>query len=79
MHSRQTEGGNMRNLTDAEIAKLASRAGVKKVAVENFLGSLYAPAGQSGNVANAYMDAKSYKWNAATIGAIVDGIKLAYK
>ena len=69
----------MRQLTDAEIDKLANQNGVKKIAVENFLGTLYAPAGRSGNLANAYNDARAYKWNTATIGAIVDGIKLAYK
>jgi hypothetical protein len=59
MHNRPMEGGKMRNLTAVEIAKLASQTDVKKIAVENFLGSLYAPAGKSDNMANAYMDAKS--------------------
>ncbi|MFA6016450.1 MAG: hypothetical protein WC742_15435 [Gallionellaceae bacterium] len=69
----------MRNLTAVEIAKLASQTDVKKIAVENFLSTLYAPAGKSGNLANLYSDAASYKWNAATVGAIRSGIELAYK
>jgi hypothetical protein len=36
----------MQPLTDAQIEKLASKAGVKRIAVENFLGTLYAPAGR---------------------------------
>jgi len=69
----------MKHLTAEQIEKLASRAGVKRRAVENFLGTLCADAGKSGNLANCWQDALVYRWNAATVGAIEAGIKLAYK
>jgi hypothetical protein len=66
----------MRNLTTEEIAKLAGRKGVRRIAVENFLASL------SGNRLadgmNAHADAASYGWNYATLGAIEAGLSLAY-
>jgi len=68
----------MKPLTDAQIEALAIRAGVKRIAVENFLGTLDAHAGSLGNKANLYNDTLSYKWNAATVAAIKDGIKLAF-
>ena len=65
----------MRYLTGAEIEKLASRKGVKKLSVENYLASM----GDDAMAAsiNLTQDAKSYKWNAATVKAIRDGILLA--
>lgn len=58
-----------------EIAKLAGRKGVRKIAVENFLMT----AGQEGmllgdEVTNLYEDARLYKWNAATVKAILEGL-----
>lgn len=68
----------MRNLTASEIEKLASRKGVKRIAVENFLGTLF-----DSTVTDAYYnlqaDARSYNWNAATVKAIESGITLASK
>ena len=69
----------MRKLTDAEITKFASRAGVRKIAVENFLGSLGYAGSARDEVRNMRADATSYKWSAATQNAIEAGIKLAYK
>lgn len=63
----------------AEIEKLASRAGVKKVAVENFLISLDTAAPKDAHLANLEMDARLYKWNAATVAAIRTGISTAYR
>jgi len=67
----------MRELTMVEIDKLASRAKVKKIAVENFLITLTSNPDTSCALANLNMDARLYKWNAATQKAIRDGIKLA--
>jgi hypothetical protein len=68
----------MRELTAAEIERLASRAGVKRIAVENFLSTLYPPAGYAGNLANANADARCYRWSEATLRAIRDGIFQAW-
>jgi hypothetical protein len=68
----------LRELTREEIAKLANRKGVKKIAVENFLSSM-------GNVdswvalQNLEYDTHLYKWNKATVRAIHRGIELACK
>ena len=68
----------MRELTGAEIERLASRRGVRKVAVENFLMTLGYAGSASAERRNLYADARSYGWNAATEQAILDGIELAY-
>ncbi len=61
-------------LSTKQIEKLASKTGVKKIAVENFLSSL---SGNKGNdYANMQMDARLYKWNTATINAIRKGISM---
>lgn len=67
----------VRNLTNEEIAQFASGAGVKKIAVENFLSTM----GENRYVAqqNMALDARLYKWNAATKNAIMKGIKYASK
>jgi len=68
----------MRSLTNEEIGKLAAPKAVRKIAVENFLGSLYEPAGYAGSIRNLYEDARVYKWNEATVNAIRKGINLAF-
>ena len=68
----------MQPLTNEQIEKLASKSGVKRVAVENFLGTLDERAGRNGSMWNLRNDSLSYKWNAATVEAILDGIKLAF-
>ena len=67
----------MRNLTSEEIAKFSSRKGVKAIAVGNFLCSM----GDNSSYAygNLEMDARLYRWNAATVKAISAGIALASK
>lgn len=70
-------GEKTRELTSEEIGKLASRAGVRKIAVENFLMSMGDDA--SAARANLGQDARDYKWNSATQKAIRDGISLASK
>lgn len=69
----------MKNLTEAEIASYANRKGVKKIAVENFLGSLGNAGGIQAELANLQDDAQSYKWNSQTVRAIEAGIKKAYQ
>jgi len=68
---------SMRKLELEEIEKFASRAGVKKIAVENFLMSM------GDNPINAQLnlgiDTRLYSWNSQTVKAIQDGIRLACK
>lgn len=67
----------MRPLTAQEIDKLASRKGVRRIAVENFLGTMGERALDA--YANCQADARSYGWNASTRNAILAGITLANK
>lgn len=65
----------MRELTTKEIQNLASRKGVRRIAVENFLMSM--GTNRQNAVLNAQMDANLYHWNSPTNKAILDGIQLA--
>ena len=65
----------MRDLTGPEIEALASPKGVKRVAVENFLGTMGAD--RTAALMNMNADARSYRWNRDTVRAILDGIRLA--
>ncbi len=67
----------MRELTMEEIEKLATRPGVKKIAVENFLMTVHHNTAVHAALYNLAMDAKLYGWNRATVNAILAGIKLA--
>lgn len=69
----------LRELTLEEIKRLASRKGVKKRAVENFLMTLTANRDSSTAYANLALDARLYHWNSATVKAIARGIELASK
>lgn len=67
----------MAKLTHEQIEQLATREGVKRIAVENFLTSLdgltlYEAMG------NLKLDARSYKWDARTVKAIRDGININF-
>jgi hypothetical protein len=62
-------------ITKEQIEKLASGKGVKRIAVENFLGSLGC-SDKMGASMNLHADAACYKWNAATVAAIRKGISL---
>lgn len=68
----------MRNLTGQEIESLSTRKGVKAIAVQNFLGTLNDSTAREA-YHNLQADARSYRWNAATIKAIEAGITLASK
>jgi len=65
----------MRKLSSEEIERFASRSGVKRIAVENFLMSM----GSSSRDAtlNMHHDALIYRWDDKTVKAIQDGIQLA--
>jgi hypothetical protein len=57
-------------LTPKRIRELSTRRNVKQIAVENFLSTLHLDDDRSSTIDNLYMDAKTYKWNAATVMAI---------
>lgn len=67
----------MKELTSEQIAKLASRTNVRRVAVENFLLSLAANKDSMTARLNLGRDAALYDWNHETVAAIEDGIRLA--
>lgn len=60
-------------ITQDRINALASREGVQKTAVENFLGTLEGLT-QAEALANLELDAISYRWGTATSRAIQQGI-----
>lgn len=66
----------MRALTESEIERLAQRKGVRRLAVENFLGTL-GSMNRSEAMGNLAIDQSSYGWNIKTYTAIKDGINLA--
>jgi hypothetical protein len=68
-----------RELTGAEIEALASRPGVKRVAVENFLMSCHCNGDIRAALFNLEADEWSYGWNAATVQAIRAGIELSFR
>lgn len=68
----------LKALTPVQIDRLASRPGVRRGDVENFLMSMHhGDTDAHSSYENARMDARSYGWNDATLGAIVDGIALS--
>ena len=67
-----------RELTAQEIEQLASRPGVRRIAVENFLGTMGTDLTRGEQLANLTLDTALYKWNAATQKAISVGIGIAY-
>ncbi len=68
---------NKGNLSNERIEELVSRAGARKTAVSNFLRSLYDMERWEA-FANLEYDANMYRWNAATVNAIHDGLIEAY-
>lgn len=63
----------LKDLPADRIEKLASKPDVKRIACENFLGTLDGCT-KSEALANLNLDAKLYGWNAATVSAIEEGI-----
>jgi hypothetical protein len=68
----------MKMLKKSEITKLASRKGVRPVAVSKFLTGLDPNATEIGALVDLEVTSKSKKWNDATIRAMRDGIRMAY-
>lgn len=65
----------MKTLDVSRIEELAQAKGAKSVAVENFLTSLDADDTSYKDASdNLKMDARLYRWNAATVKAIRTGI-----
>jgi hypothetical protein len=64
----------VRKLTVEEITGLASRTGVRKIAVENFLMTLTNNPSFIAAMENLKQDTRIYKWNKETYSAILDGI-----
>jgi len=69
----------MRALTLTEIERLARRPEVRRTAAKNFLSTLDESLGYIGNRARAYQNARQYGWNMATRGAIMEGIRMAFR
>lgn len=65
-------------LTEKRIAALAERRGARAIAVENFLRSLGTLSLEHA-LANLELDARLYRWNAATQAAIRAGILEAFR
>ena len=61
-----------------EVKKFASRPGIRRVAVENFLDSMPLELGMAANQLNCARDSVVYKLNCPTISALLDGIEEAY-
>ena len=61
-----------------DIEKFASHPGVRRVAVENFLGTMPLEIGMVANQLNCAKDSVVYRWNGPIISAILDGIQEAY-
>jgi len=68
-------GRKMRKLTRGEINRLLSRSGVSREAVEGFLSTMGADRQRA--IANLLLFESLYKWNRATVRAILDGMELA--
>lgn len=64
-------------ITAAQIQVLATKKNVNQIAVENFLSSLDGLLASHAGM-NLSLDARSYKWNAATVNAIRKGISIHY-
>jgi len=64
-------------LTQERIIELSKRRGVKEIAVQNFLLSLDCSDALAA-YANLQLDARLYRWNAATVKAIEQGLREAF-
>ncbi len=67
----------LRRLTYTEIETLASRPGVRRIAVENFLCSFPTDLEPMYQNMNLHDDARAYGWNTQTVQAIKEGLRLA--
>ncbi len=68
----------MHSLSTMEIEGFASRNGVHKEDVEEFLDTVGEAGTKGGALLNLYYDARLYNWNISTVRAIEAGIQSAY-
>jgi hypothetical protein len=68
----------LHTLSIKEIENLASRRGVSRIDVENFLDSVGQTGTLESELLNLYYNARLHRWNISTIRAIEAGIRLAY-
>jgi len=68
----------MRSLSLNEIVILASRNGVNRRDVEDFLDTVGQAGTEEGALLNLYYDARLYDWDISTVQAIEAGIRSAY-
>jgi hypothetical protein len=61
-----------------EIEEFASRHGVYRKDVEEFLGTVGEAGTEEGTLLNLYYDARLYNWDLSTVQAIEAGIRSAY-
>ncbi len=57
---------------------MASRRGVSRIDVENFLDSVGQTGTLEGELLNLYYNARLHRWNISTVRAIEAGTRLAY-
>jgi len=67
----------LKPLSLEQIKEFATRPDVREIAVENFLGTVHNCITPDNAFLNLIKDAKLYRWNDATVNAIVDGILAA--
>ena len=68
----------MHSLSTMEIEEFASRHGVHKEDVEEFLDTVGEAGTEGDTLLNLYYDARLYNWNISTVLAIEAGIQSAY-
>jgi len=68
----------MYTLPSKDIKEFTSREGVCRKDVKSFLDSVGQAGSEEGDLLSLYYDARLYSWSISTVGAIEDGIKLAY-
>ena len=66
-------------LSSKTIETLASKEKVRKIAVENFLGTANKSLPKESHLMNLQMDQQLYKWNPQTVNAIKKGLNILYK
>jgi hypothetical protein len=68
----------MHSLSLDEIERFASRRGVNKSAVKDFLSTVGLAGTEENALLNLYYDARLYDWNISTVETIKAGISLAF-
>ncbi len=68
----------MRTLAIKDINEFASRSGVSKRDVQNFLNTVGQAGSEEGDLLNLYYEARLYSLDNLTVETIEEGIRLAY-